>query len=544
MCAGLLALGAGCLEQSSRKNPAGPLYRHHFVGAAQVGRSTNAAKLKEIWALPASGSLKQHVLDRIALVPHQLLKAPKGGPDHAELFRPLIDDLLQQESYVEIRDRAQKSEAVLAIQLDDSRARLWQTNLAKALTSWKQGNRSEITVGANKGWQIQRGQAPRLFQVFRLKEWLVVGIGQEDLTLATAAIDHIGKTGSPTGTMTNDWLELTVDLPAIKKRFPLIATQELPLAHLSVAGLGGALRTEGRLTYPEPVNWKYEPWKIPMKTVTEPLISFTVARGIAPILKNSPAFRELGLKEVPNQYCLWGQQHEFSLTSMAVPVSNSTNVITRLAHTLPPLAQKYMPGHYGHFLWVSNRAEIIWQGLPFVVPRLFPVKEENGEFVVANMFPKSPNTNPAPRELLAQFMNRSNLVYYDWEITPERIKHGNQMLQLYNIANDLLIPKSNEVAQAWLFRVAPLLGNTVTELTVSSPQELSLVRKSHLGFTGFELAALMRWVESPGFPLRYEPPTSLRDARQKAAAGKTNAAGGKVPATNAPRPKPPVSPRP
>jgi hypothetical protein len=77
---------------------------------------------------------------------------------------------------------------------------------------------------------------------------------------------------------------------------------------------------------------------------------------------------------------------------------------------------------------------------------------------------------------------------------------------------------------------------------LSSPQELSLVRKSQLGFTGFELAALMRWVESPGFPLRYERPPSLRDARLKAAAGKTNFFGGKAPATNAPRPKPVAPP--
>ena len=544
LCAGLVALVAGCLEQSSRKNPAGPLYRHHFVGSTAAGRSTNAAKLKEIWALPASRTLQEQIVGKIARVPHELLKAPKSGPDHADLFRPLIEDLLRQESFVEVRDRAKKSEAVLAIQLDDARARIWQTNLIKALTSWKQGTPADVTVGTTKGWQIQRSGVPKFVQFFRAKEWVVVGIGQEDLTLASATLEQIAKTGRPVVAMTNDWLDLTVDLPAVKKRFPLLASQELPLAHLTVGGLGGTLRTEGRLTYPEPVNWKYEPWKIPMKTVTEPLISFTVARGVAPILKNSPAFRELGLKETPNQYCVWGLQHEFSFTSMAVPVSDGSNVITRLAHTLPPLAQKYMPGHFGHFLWVSNRAEIIWQGLPFIVPRIHPVRETNGDFVVANLFPKVPNTNPPPKELMAQFMNRTNLVYYDWEITPERVKHGNQMLQLYNIANDLMLPKSNDVAQAWLLRAGPLLGNTVTELTLSSPQELSLIRKSHLGFTGFELAALMRWVESPGFPLRYDPPASLRDARLKAAAARTNAPGGKFPGTNAPRAKPPGTPPP
>ena len=40
--------------------------------------------------------------------------------------------------------------------------------------------------------------------------------------------------------------------------------------------------------------------------------------------------------------------------------------------------------------------------------------------------------------------------------------------------------------------IALHLGNTVTDMTQTGPSELTLVRKSHAGFTGFELLALAR----------------------------------------------------
>jgi hypothetical protein len=515
ICIGLATVASGCLEQSSRKPTAGPIYRHHFAGTLAVSKSTNAVKLNEIGALPASRELREQIVQKLARAPRLAWQKQLSGnaPDQADLFRPLIDDLIQQESYVEVRDRSRKLDAVIAVKLADERARLWQTNVTKALDGWQQGARTDVAVGTSKGWQLKRKQAPNMIQFFRAGQWVVLGIGQDDLALTAAALEQISKTGQPVPSLTNDWLELTVDLPTFKNRFPALAKQELPQARLTVGGLGGAMRTEGRFTYPGRIDWKYEPWKIPMKTVTEPLVSFTVARGIAPILKNSPSFRDLKLKEVPNQFCLWGQQHEYSLSFMAVPVSDATNLVSDLAPTLPKVAQEAMPGHFGNFFWVSNRAEIIWQGLPFVVPRLQAIREGGADYVFAGLFPKWPNTNPPPAELLSKFMNRSNLVYYDWEITPERIKHANQLLQLYNIANDLNVPGTNVPTQAWLQTVGAHLGNTVTEMSITAPDELSLVRRSNIGLTGFELAALMRWVESPGFPLRYDRPPTMRKSR-------------------------------
>ena len=117
-------------------------------------------------------------------------------------------------------------------------------------------------------------------------------------------------------------------------------------------------------------------------------------------------------------------------------------------------------------------------------------------------------------------MGRTNLVYYDWEITGERLRHAIQLHQFYDIVNGRPFPGTNVPTQKWLHAIQPHLGNTATEVMVVSPRELLLARKSHLGFTGFELASLARWVESAGFPLRYEPPS--RSKRGTASSSRTN----------------------
>jgi hypothetical protein len=118
----------------------------------------------------------------------------------------------------------------------------------------------------------------------------------------------------------------------------------------------------------------------------------------------------------------------------------------------------------------------------------------------------------APSELFAQ-LGRADLAYYDWEITQEKLVHAGQMFQVVDIANHRQLPQRNTSSQQWLLAVGPLLGNTATEIAISAPKELTLVRKSHIGFTGFELIALMRWLDSPGFPFHYQPPPLYPDPR-------------------------------
>jgi hypothetical protein len=110
--------------------------------------------------------------------------------------------------------------------------------------------------------------------------------------------------------------------------------------------------------------------------------------------------------------------------------------------------------------------------------------------------------------LFAQVRGRTNLVYYDWEITEDRLSHSRQ---LYQLAALVAWRKTgtNTPSRLWLDKIGSLLGNTVTEVTQTAPNELFLVRKSHLGFTGIELATLSAWLDSLEFPFHISAPPSL-----------------------------------
>ncbi len=76
-----------------------------------------------------------------------------------------------------------------------------------------------------------------------------------------------------------------------------------------------------------------------------------------------------------------------------------------------------------------TNSEIDWSGLPFVAPSLQAVHEPAGDFLFAGVFPNGPKNKPPPPELFKQ-LGQPNLVYYDWEITAERLKLLPQLTQL------------------------------------------------------------------------------------------------------------------
>jgi hypothetical protein len=112
-------------------------------------------------------------------------------------------------------------------------------------------------------------------------------------------------------------------------------------------------------------------------------------------------------------------------------------------------------------------------------------------------------------EVFTQLTRSTNTVYYDWEITQDRLHQWFVMSQLFAVLADQSQLTTNMPAKAWLEKIPTQLGNTVTEVTAQGPAEWSFARKSHLGFTGFELVQLGRWLESTNFPklsLQLPPP--------------------------------------
>src|SRR6185503_20327158 len=171
-----------------------------------------------------------------------------------------------------------------------------------------------------------------------------------------------------------------------------------------------------------------------------------------------------------------------------------------------------------------------------------PLRDSGNDYLFFGLFPKEPLVNTPPPELFEQLKGRSNLAYYDWEITEHRLIHAKQLYQLLNILNHRAGAMTNWPTQKWLTEVGPHLGNTITKATVSS-KDVSVVRKSHLGLTGFELVTLARWMESPGFPFSAEPPPQREPPNKNLSQPNPNPA---APRTNpvAPKGNPPNSKKP
>src|SRR2546426_596299 len=118
---GLIAVAAaGCkksetkpAEQPTAKPDAAsatanaPVARIHWLGIKQITAGSNAPQVAEIWKLPESAKLEAQTLEKLSLAPWGLQRgsATPTNPPTA-LLRALLDDVVQEESYLEVRAAA------------------------------------------------------------------------------------------------------------------------------------------------------------------------------------------------------------------------------------------------------------------------------------------------------------------------------------------------------------------------------------------------------------------------------------------------------
>ena len=244
-------------------------------------------------------------------------------------------------------------------------------------------------------------------------------------------------------------------------------------------------------------------WRMPTNTIHQPLVSFTAARGFNSWLeeKNLP----YEISPVPGQIFIWALANVPFQTFAAVPVLNADNALAQLGQKMS--ANTNWQHHFiTSFTMQTTNSQTSWQsGVPFIVPSVSAVHETTGDFLVGGFFPNGPRRQPLPPELFTQ-LAAPNLVYYHWEITAERLQELPQFSQLVLMLTGHRQVDVQSAAGKWLGKIGPTLGNTVTTVTQTAPDELAFSRRSPGGLTTAEFFVLANWLKgTPVSRLRFGP---------------------------------------
>jgi len=492
--------------------------RIHWLGMKPLAGETNAAHLMAIWNLPESLQLERQTLDKLSLAPWQLLHR-NIDTNAAALLRPLLDDLVADESCLEIRQTSnQPGELVLAVRLDDQRAALCQTNLARVLESLT-GIHPVPAAEPGYGWSLKKHHDPNLLELTRVDGWTIVGAAQDHNGLLGDLLTRIrqGQPPLPVGS-TNDWLAADFDPARLVSSLTTLNSQPSTLnpsrlttlnsqlstlnhLHLALTGDGTNVLMQGTADFSRPLDLTLPPWNIPTNLIDEQLASFTLIRGFKPWLESSPAWNNLQIGPPPDQVCFWALQGLPMQSYFAAPFPGASNAVDRLTDLV---LQSGDPWFATNGLARFVRSEVFngleWRGIPLMSPFLRSMTFDGQSFVYGGGFPDG-NVHPLSEKILQKDLNRPNLVYHDWEATGLRTEEWFFMGQLIRLVSHKAQLSFHAPATLWLKALPPKLGDSVTDVTKTGPNQLSFVRQSSLGFTAVELNLLADWLESPKLPI-------------------------------------------
>ncbi|MGO8674692.1 MAG: hypothetical protein ACLQVX_02330 [Limisphaerales bacterium] len=463
------------------------LGRLHWLGKNGLAAQTNAAGLMTVWNLPQSAKIEAQTLDKLAAALSHSFATNRTQPLSAQLstslVRPLLEDLLNHESYVEVRQAgAQQCEWALAIRLDPRRAALWETNLQTS------------------------GLTARL-SLRRAGDWTLLGPASNADPLLNEFLARIQRDHAPSQALpANDWIEAQFNPGRLAAALGLdLALPEgLEQAFLLVGGDGATVHERGQLSFAKPLDLKLEPWTLPTPLIAGQVTSFTAVRGIAPWLASLKAWSDLNVGSPPNQAYFWALQGPPGLSFWAAPHSEASNQVSRMADLL---LQKCAPWFSTNPVAKLQKAKdyngVEWKGIPVIHPFLKSVGLGKNSFVFGGLFPPPSGTNanrPLPRDLVKHLEGQEHLVAYSWELTALRTEAWLPIGQTLRLVAQKAQMPPGSASLAWLRAAGPKLWPSVTEVSQTGPGQLSFERRSNLGFTAVELHLMADWLESPEFP--------------------------------------------
>lgn len=509
---------AGCGRKANPPAlPSGPafiphsFFRSHFCGTDQLLRDANAIPWVSLGETPPSEALWRQTREKLSTVPHRLVGARSGiTNDFAGVFEELISDMLRAESLFEISGESNRiTDCVLAVRLPEARAEYWHTNLLTIGEAWT-GVRAEALPDATRGWNLL--VESRQLRLTRFGDWTVLGWGQGELPLQREYLLRIRQDGRPIQSLTNVWADILLDCRNLPRsgdsRLLLnVVGDKLESARLSAIGRGGDLRVNCDLILREPLALQHEPWQIPTNLIHEPIVGFTGARSVSNMLTSLRNVTIPSVGTLPNQVFVWAGAEYPVQTMMAAPMLDPDEFMRSLAQQFierfNPMLQSNNAGALSLLTNADGVQSLRWIDIPPWIRPFVSVSSDAGlEFIIAGTYPNWLGSN-VPPSLLDYFHSRTNLVFYDWEITSLRVQSWRALINVIRhlFEQPRLAPQTASVN--WLNSISNRLGNTITEVTHADSRRLVLKRQGPLGLNGLELVGLAHWLESTNFPLNW-----------------------------------------
>lgn len=445
--------------------------KYHYAGGNVLLKDTNSAHLQRIAKLPQSRDFQKTLVTRLS---SEAVRIFGAKPDAQKSLEPLLHDFLAHESFAEIfGDR--DSSFVFAIKLPKERRAAWQTAIKENFTK---------------------------VRIQDTGDWLLVTGGTPNSAVERSFSDALKSNKIPSLPLKDGWLQADIDWIRLPKYLPIkLEHYKNCRTEITLANRGGDVRTTIRATYPEKLNWKSTPWQVPTNLVGNPnyLVGFRASQNLSAFMDMPQGVKKLTPNPGTNQLFIWAYPDIPFQIYAAMPVSNGDKALQSVGNEIAKTYNPFLKSRSaGTISWNSNQTSLVWTGLSVTTPHLTITNAHNRQYLFGGLFPLVSFPKGEDSPLWNEVVSKPNLIYYDWEITEPRLGAWMMLSQLLPMLPKTEAGKSDPFLKAakWLQVVAPGLENTVTEATLTAPNQVQIIRKSPLGLTGRELFQFAYWAAS------------------------------------------------
>jgi len=489
---------------------------YHCAGGTQLATETRLTTLQKVLALRWTSNFHDLAISRLADSLTNVFQV-RNDPSSSILIKPLLNEVVKNESLGCFGGASSNALSfILLLHLEAPQGQFWQETFNKVLGS---GEKLASQGFSGRRWGLGRSNS---LWMIHAQDWMLVGCGDGFSTAQIEYLKQIKAKGRPVPALKDHWLEAELASTELGGWFRFLKPAHIKI---TVTPDDDDLHINARLIEADGITWKSEPWQIPKELMGGHIISFTTGQNVAALLNVNPSFAHLASDPLTHQFYFWALDQMPFLNFMAWPVADASNALERLSTEAPTMLNSELKRFNGtELVWHPEAAKLAWQNMRLFVPALEAVKTNDHQFLFASGYPNPPYGNPASDALLAQIERRTNLVYYDWELTGRRMGEWmilKRMLFSRLVGRDYDGKDAMFLGSQWLGALAALVGNTTTEITSVAPNELSIERKAPIGFTAVELVLLANWccgenldsIQSQSRDGKTPPPTAHSQAK-------------------------------